>query len=205
MRTYSGIDAYDLQAIIANRAAINAAGYTHLGAYIFGESGFKQLLTKPIAQRLSENFKIWTIFENGEPTTQEYFAEPGKGGSDAHIAYARTVETGQPSGSSMCYTIDTDGSPFLSDALTYAEDFWTTFRHLDGGEYKIGAYGGGTVLQALLDAGFIDVAYLSESRGFPGWLPMSLKAAIVQTGTTTIDGIDVDTDILTDDAGFWSL
>jgi len=215
---------------IANNASLLAEeGFTAIGLYYFDSSGFKQQLTKDVAEKISSipstdshpGLKIFSIYENGNPTSSSYFTTQ-RGNSDAHTAFARAQSAGQPLGSAIYFAIDYDASyQDLPKIKLYAYEFRRTLYALCDalGEkihrYSVGVYGSGLVCEVLFDVGIAHYTFLAQSKGWAGYTPWQSKANIIQGNSSTLHlvnanpsiTIDIDYNTIPDlnNAGLWSL
>jgi len=185
-----------------------AQGIKAVGRYIFNASAFKKLLTAAEAKHLSSlGLKLFTIWEDGSPTTPAYFTT-ARAKADYEAAYLHVKMLGMPSDATVYFAVDADLSP--DDVKAYFDCIEASCCD-DGYPFGIGAYASGTVLQFLADRGVINHGMLSESRGWSGFDAYKGSADILQVETKPFvgsDGKQNDVDwcrIQNEDAGFWSL
>ena len=119
---------------------------------------------------------------------------------DGKYCRARAAELGAPKGACVYFACDTDfvQSQIISLVLPYFKQIREAFAD---GYYRVGVYGSGAVCSAAKGAGFADLTWLAQSRGWSGyaaWLP---KADMVQGRVTKLAGLDVDTDTAQGDIG----
>lgn len=90
--------------------------------------------------------------------------------SDAKRDAERALELAdalkQPSGSAIYFAVDHDYiKPAHLDAIT---EYFAEVKRILNGNYRLGAYGSGHVLQRLLDHDLTDLSWLSQSTGWTG-------------------------------------
>lgn len=200
---HKALDTYKVQEVVANAARLVAAGYTAVGLYLFRSSAFKQKLTRAAALAISKaGLYIFTVWENGQPTTAEYFSAL-RGDSDAVYAIEEAEAIGQPKDTPIYFAVDYDAK---EADLAYITAYFRQVRpKVVAAGYKVGAYGSGMVLAHLASLGLIQYSWLSQSKGFAGYQAWKAKANIVQGASTTILGMDVDTDTINGNAGGWKI
>lgn len=194
--------------------ALKAAGDEFVGRYGCTHTEIAgKMLTLPEACAVSNaGMKIVSIWENGSPTTLEYFSE-SKGWADAHDAAAFFAALGQPKGTPIYFTVDGDlpwetGGPldlYVAGLLDV----------IDSG-YQLGLYGSGALCAAVSEnAGVPVMTWLAQSTGWSGYDAFKPKATIVQgpqkiltlgiIGTTAATVI-ADTDTAqVDNYGAWNI
>lgn len=130
------------------------------------------------------------------------FAHAGRGGISAADGvadgkYSRAVmpKLGAPAGACVYFAVDCDASPsqLKNNVLPYFKNVRAAF---EDGEYRVGVYGPGVVCQAVQDAGFADLFWLSNAKGWKGYAAFKPKADLLQLLPTHVaGGLDVDPDV----------
>jgi hypothetical protein len=195
-----GLDATANLARFASQ--LYAKGYRFVARYIFSRSAFKTLLTRDEACAISAaGLDIVTVYENGSPTSDEYFTG-ARGETDSSIAVERATAAGQPGGP-IYLAIDYDpANPAIADE--YFQSARAVCAALGGG-FHPAVYASGAVCRHLKEAGLVSRTWLSQSRGFAGyedWLP---HADIVQGPEVKELGLDVDLDTAYGNGGGWRI
>ena len=196
-------DTYQAQHVAACAAQIKAAGYTSCGLYYFESSAFKQLLTREVAEALTEaGLYVFAVYENGRPTNGGYF-DAARGRYDGQVAAEKALAAGQPAGTPVYFAVDYDASQ--GDLLGIAAYFEALRPALQADGYQAGVYGSGLVCRHLTEAGLVEKTWLSQSRGFQGYHEFLPHADILQGPSTHLFGMDVDTDETNGNAGGWQV
>jgi hypothetical protein len=173
-------------------------GYQAVGIYLRPDRAPKLM----IEGLDSVGVKMFSVWERGEPTSAEYF-NAAKGTIDAReaIAYAKLI--GMPAGSVIFFAIDYDASDedLRGPLLDYMQNVHRLAR--DAG-YLVGVYGSGQACEHFIHLGFAHYGWLAGATRWKGYLTYKPKAAIVQGGTRTVLGLDVDLDTIQDPAVLWS-
>jgi len=122
------------------------------------------------------------------------------GSRDGKYCRERATELGAPKGSCVYFACDTDFVPSQITALVlpYFKQIRSEFAD---GYYRVGIYGSGAVCSAAKSAGFVDLTWLAQSRGWSGYVSWLPKADMVQGKVTKLAGLDVDTDKAQGDIG----
>lgn len=130
------------------------------------------------------------------------FRHAGRGGiSGADGAYdgkyARNVmpKLGAPAGACVYFAVDTDGSAaqLKNNVLPYFKAIREAFADE---QYRVGIYAPGSFCRAVLDAGYADLGWLPNAKGWSGYKDFKPHAALVQLLPTHIaGGLDVDPDV----------
>jgi glycoside hydrolase-like protein/SH3 domain-containing protein len=118
----------------------------------------------------------------------------------ADASYARNYGAkviGQPAGSAIYFGVDYDSKePDITNRIVpYFQAVRTVLSAPDGSPvYRIGVYGDGVTLKALLDAGLVDFTWISQSTGFPGskQFKASNRWTLFQHLPSTVCDLDVD-------------
>lgn len=198
-------DTYQADVVAAKAPEIVAGGFMAVGLYYDQYSRFKVPITAVRAKAISAaGLFIWSIWENGEPTSAHYFGA-ARGQADAILAMLKAKLAGQPAGTPIYFTVDYDPSEGDLPAIkAYFAAIRAAFA-ARGNPYKVGVYGSGLVCRFLSELGLVEYTHLSQSRGFQGyadWLP---HASIVQGPVTRLFGMDCDLDTTNGHAGGWQI
>lgn len=181
-------------------ADLVAKGYGWVARYLFDHSSFKDLLTHSEAVALSKaGLYIVSVWENGFPTTDGYFTA-AQGGIDGAHAARHAFDAGQPAGTPIYFAVDHDVDPHIT--LPYFQQVRVGLRGA-GAHYLAGVYGSGAVCELLHNGGFVSHTWLSQSKGWRGYLDEKAVADIVQGSEVGVVGIDVDLDVSDGAAGGW--
>jgi glycoside hydrolase-like protein len=148
---------------------MKAQGITAIGRYYTRNRSNEKILKPDEAQRLSEaGIKIWPVYQNRHLLQVDFSSAKGKEEAEDALDYAQHV-INQPLGSGIYFSVDFDASQ-----ATYNKAILPHFRAIAaafaaaGDPYGIGVYGSGAVCKALLDAGLVQLTWLSQSSGFRG-------------------------------------
>lgn len=130
------------------------------------------------------------------------FAHAGHGGISASDGvrdgkYAREVlpKLAAPQGACVYFAVDVDATPALirGNVLPYFKAVKDAFAD---GYYRVGVYGPGAVCAAVRDAGYADLGWLSNAKGWRGYAAFKPRADLVQLLPTHIaGGLDVDPNV----------
>jgi hypothetical protein len=197
------IDTPDLDAAIANAAALKADGIETIAGYFFGGPSWKQLLTAERAKALSAaGFSLISIYETN-PTNIGYFTNQ-RAIQDAATALVRAVDAGHPTSAPIFLAADTDVPE--ADMGTVCAYFSVARGHLKlHSQYHIGVYGSGALCQRLMELGLVEATWLSESTGWNGYDDWKDKADILQIESVTLHGVSCDTDELRKASVAWTV
>ena len=142
---------------------------TAIGRYYTKRRNNSKILTADEARRLSEaGIKIWPVYQNRHREEIDFSAVKGKQEAEDALDYAKNV-IGQPAGSGIYFSADFDArqATFNSAIRPHFEAIAAAFAAA-GHPYRIGVYGSGAVCKSLLDAGLVQLTWLSQSSGFRG-------------------------------------
>jgi len=155
----------------------------------------EKCLTLDEAQAINEaGLAIAVVFQQRQNRLSDFTASKGK--ADGEKALERAVdEIGQPNGSGIFFAVDFDVNK--EKEINAVKDYFTSIRDVFAeaeSSYRIGAYGGGHILNALGDAGLIDLSWLTMSRGWRGSREYyaSKRWNLSQTRESVVAGLDVD-------------
>jgi hypothetical protein len=122
-------------------------------------------LTASEARLISQSgIDLVTVYEDG-PTAYSYFSA-SRGTEDANSALAQAASIGQPGGSAIYFSVDYDAAS--SEIAAGIHAYFQAVAAAIGTQYQVGVYGSGAVCTAMLQAGFAQLAWLSQSTGFNG-------------------------------------
>jgi hypothetical protein len=113
-------------------------------------------------------------------------------------AYAHS-EIGQPEGTAIYFGVDFDASAnqITNLIVPYFRGVAEAFAEANGlPSYRVGAYGSGRTLRALLTAGLAEFAWLAQSTGWAGHAAFLASGdwALNQRASTTLCTIGIDPD-----------
>ena len=148
---------------------IKARGITAIGRYYTKNRSNSKILTANEARRLSDaGIKIWPVYQNRHRLPADFNATKGKSEAEDALDYAKNV-IHQPAGSAIYFSADFDATEavFNSSILPHFQAIAAAFAHA-GNPYRVGVYGSGAVCQSLLNAGLVQLSWLSQSGGFRG-------------------------------------
>jgi len=176
-------------------------GFGFVGRYI--NSTKAHPLTKPEVIHLSsKGLYIVSLYENGNPTSIDYFTED-QAHRDGQGAASDALRVGQPAGYPVYMPTDYDCT---QDQFAQLLRYYTIVREcLKGDGYTAGCYGNGILCEYLANLGYVSHTWLAQSHGFTGYQEWLTRADIVQGPETTWHGIDVDLDTSNGDAGGWQI
>lgn len=170
--------------------ALKELGYTHLIRYI--ATGSKSI-TRAEAQAIAAaRILLVTVYEAWGDTKGELDAAAGTRHAQEYLAKAPLI--GQPPGSAMYFAVDNDESParIRINILPY----FAAAKAVIAGRYRVGVYGGGNVCTAVMDAGFAELGWLSNAKGWGGYTAFKASGrwSILQHLPAQIAGLDTDPD-----------
>jgi hypothetical protein len=108
-------------------------------------------------------FSFCGVFQHNNSKLASFSAARGE--NDAGVAIELAKKWGQPKGSAIYFGVDFDPSAaeINGQVKAYAMQFAAKARVAG---FRVGAYGSGLTLSTLLEAGLIELAWLSMSTGF---------------------------------------
>jgi hypothetical protein len=181
-------------------------GITAVGRYYTKKRTNSKILTADEARRLSDaGIRIWTVYQNRHRKREDFSSVKGNQEAEDALDYARNI-IGQPTGSAIYFSADFDATQaefdgairphFVAIAAAFAAA---------GNPYRIGVYSSGAVCKSLLDAGIIQLTWLSQSSRFRGTqeFKASRRWNILQALPVAhfCDFDDVDPDEINSDVG----
>jgi hypothetical protein len=125
-------------------------------------------------------FKLGAVFENGQPTTAEYFTSD-RGRTDAAIALQCAARIAQPATTPIFFTVDCD--------LPYEHISTSVFNYFVGIRnaliaanlgYQVGVYGSGLLCEKMTDWALAMYSWLAGAKGWAGYAEFLPRATIVQ-------------------------
>jgi len=148
---------------------MKAQGITAIGRYYTRNRANAKILKPDEARALSAaGIRIWTVYQNRHRLRVDFSAVKGKQEAEDALDYAKHV-INQPPGSAIYFSADFDATAaeVSSAILPHFQAVAAAFTAA-GNPYRIGVYSSGAVCQALLDAGVVQLTWLSQSSGFRG-------------------------------------
>lgn len=150
-------------------SCMKSQGIIAIGRYYTRNRSNPKILKPDEARRLSEaGTKIWPVYQNRHRLQVDFSADKGKQEAEDALDYAKHV-INQPVGSGIYFSADFDASEAIYNnaILPHFKAIAAAFAAA-GNPYRIGVYSSGAVCKALLDAGIVQLTWLSQSSGFRG-------------------------------------
>jgi glycoside hydrolase-like protein/putative peptidoglycan binding protein/CHAP domain-containing protein len=150
-------------------ACMRERGITAIGRYYTKRRTNSKILTADEARRLSDaGIRTWVVYQNRHREPVDFSPVKGKLEAEDALDYAKNV-INQPAGSGIYFSADFDASQatFNSAIRPHFEAIAAAFAAA-GNPYRIGVYSSGAVCKGLLDAGLVELTWLSQSGGFRG-------------------------------------
>lgn len=148
---------------------------------------------------LATGLKLMIVHQRGGRDPAEYSADTAV--ADCTHCREFGAKRGQPSGSAIYFGVDFDIS--RADLKARVIPYFTALkaemaRPTGQPQYRIGVYGSGMTCSTLLDAGLVDLCWLSQSTKFTGTpeFTASKRWNLLQLMPTTIAGLSVDPNIV---------
>ena len=126
-------------------------------------------LELPEAQAISNGgLQVMVIFQLIQDSTQYFTEQQGFEAGQSAAEWAKNT-IGQPAGSAIYFAVDynPNDAEVQSNIVPYFEGVAKAFASL-GGDYKVGAYGSGLVVNTLRDQSLCEFRWLSMSNGYYG-------------------------------------
>jgi hypothetical protein len=138
-----------------------------------------KILTLDEAQAISAaGFKLGVVYENGLPTTPEYFTSD-QGKLDAQSALHCAASIGQPDGTPIYFAVDCDLS--YAHVSTWLFNYFVGIRSIGlDAAHPIGVYGSGLVCEKMTDWALANYSWLAGAKGWQGYEAFLPRATIVQ-------------------------
>jgi len=190
--------------ILSLVGALQAAGYAFAGRYLGYSSKSDPLTLAEVKHCSAMNFPVFALWENGYPTTDNYFTQ-AQAALDANSLLAATAEIQQPTSAPVYVTVDYDARPNV--VLPYFKVLHESRFHVDN-QIPLGVYGSGAVCQALLEIGYVSFTYLAYSpewSGHDAFLSSNLWNLWQTSNDTPLLGLSVDTVQSQGHGGGWLL
>ncbi|MBC2662836.1 DUF1353 domain-containing protein [Novosphingobium flavum] len=147
----------------ASIASLQARGVTAVGRY-YSSNAWKRLTAQEARSVSLAGIKLFTVFEDkGDP---ELTIE--KGVFDGQIAIQQARAIGQPEGSAIYFALEHLPHGYSKSHVPGAKLYIEGVRQALADLYAVGVYSNGVVLEAMLDTGLCEFAWLSASRAFEG-------------------------------------
>lgn len=140
-------------------------GFSFVCRY-YGSPGSKKLLLPAEVKLVSEaGLHIFSVFERvpGRP-----FQGAPAGTEDGKLAHIQAIYAGQPEGSTIAFAVDTDVDMTKAVNRNFINSYFGSAKAALDGKFQVGGYGGGDVLDYLLNANLISVAWLAGAMGWGG-------------------------------------
>jgi hypothetical protein len=150
-------------------ACLTTNGIQAIGRYYTKRRSNPKILTADEAQRLSAaGIRIWAVYQNRHRLPGDFSPTKGRQEAEDALDYARNVIR-QPTGSAIYFSADFDASQRVFDSAIrpHFEAIKAAFAAA-GNPYRIGVYSSGAVCKSLLDAGLVQLTWLSQSGRFRG-------------------------------------
>ena len=177
--------------VAAQLPFLKSKGVVAIGRY-YSSSAWKRITKAEAAAISGAGLKIFVVFEDsGDPTLST-----DRGIHDAQIALGQAKAIGQPAGSAIYFAMEHLPNGYTHAHVPGIKLYFEGVRQVLGATYKIGVYSDGVVLDALLDAGLCEFAWLSASSSFEGSkdFDRSNRWALAQRKVDqTWSGLSVDT------------
>jgi Domain of unknown function (DUF1906) len=185
---------------------IKAQGFDFVGRY-YAHRGDKRLFLSEAQALSGVGLKMVAVWEDA-PTKPDYFSR-ARGVDDGTTAYHSAMILGQPAGTSIYFAVDFDASAdaiagSVADYFKGVADGFVTIAGNQQPAYLVGVYGSGATCSWLLAHHLATYTWLAQSRGWSGFKEFD-RWNIKQGEETKVLGIDVDTDMATDDYGGFAL
>src|SRR5262245_13992897 len=148
---------------------MKASGITAIGRFYTKKRSDSKILTADEALHLSEaGIKIWPVYQNQHRKAVDFSSAKGKQEAEDALDYAKNV-INQPIGSGIYFSAAFDASQAsYNDAIRPHFEAIAAAFAAAGNPYRIGIYGSGAICKSLLEAGLVQLTWLSQSRGFRG-------------------------------------
>ena len=231
----TGIDAHDAKGVANNASSFRSQGDTFAAQYIdeFGDAstgGSPSLTTAQVQKDVAAGLSIVSIFQTngmssaGGSTAYQTYLTRNQGAMDGTEAIESAEDLNQPPGSTIYFAFDFDPAAYgsagsetalLKQVQTYVAQ---AAQVVTGAGYKIGFYGAGDTLAAVI-RNSIGTAGYTPPAGAAGWLTQSYGWAGSNSGdanaagwqiyqqypSTTQNGVSVDVDkATTTNLGQWN-
>lgn len=159
--------------------------------------------SKVIRQRefdaiLAAGLDLCIVHQRGGRDPAEFTGETGRLDAAHCLDYGHAL--GQPGGSAIYFAVDFDILKPAIDQhlLPYFTAVRETMAAAEARAYRVGVYGSGMTCRRLLEAGLVELTWLSQSRAFQGTAEFraSNRWNLLQLLNEPLCGIQVDPDIV---------
>lgn len=182
MTTFTGIDvAGDVRPYLPQ---FKSAGIAFVFRYYALQEDTRipgKIITADEARAISAaGFKLGAVFENGQPTTPEYFTSD-RGRADAAIALQCAARIAQPANTPIYFTVDGD-LPYehiSTSIFNYFVGIRNAFMAANLG-YQVGVYGSGLVCEKMTDWALAMYSWLAGAKDWANYNEFLPRATIVQ-------------------------
>ncbi len=115
----------------------------------------------------AHGISLGVVFQQRGRNIEDFEGESGA--RDAGRALELAARLGQTSGSAIYFAVDWD---FIkTKSLSVLAAYFAQINKSFDGNYKVGAYGSGKVLELLQANGLVDYCWLAQARGWSGYKP----------------------------------
>ena len=148
---------------------VKSQGFTLVLRYYTALASPKALTRAEALALVAKGFTLGAVYQDRGNAAVDFSAERGTAAGLRALRYAMHT-IGQPRGTGIYFSVDFDASQ--REITERIVPHFQAIRAvlIEAGEtqpsYRIGAYGSGLLLKNLLDAGLIELAWLSMSTGF---------------------------------------
>lgn len=148
---------------------LKSQGFTTAIRYYTALASPKRMTRAEAEALVRGGLKLASVYQDRGNAAADFDADRGRTAGTRALNYAMQ-EIGQPLGTAIYFSVDFDAS-----AKEIREHIVPHFQAIrtalvepgqGGPAYRVGAYGSGLVLRTLLDAGLIELSWLSMSMGF---------------------------------------
>lgn len=176
----------------ADLLCLQQKGYSFVGRYYSRTTHIEgKKLTASEAVMISEGgIDLVAVYEDA-PVEYSYFSG-ARGSEDATAALEQAAAVGQPEGTAIYFSVDYDASD--SEIAGNIHAYFSAAAAEIGSKYLIGIYGSGAACTAMMNAGFAQLAWLSQSTGFNGTKTFT-NWVIKQGLEGSVCGLNSDSDV----------
>jgi hypothetical protein len=151
-------------------ACFKGMGVKYVARYYSSRDLPKRLTSEEAIALAQAGIKIIVVFLDRGTMPDKFSALIGKAHASAAIEHAQKIVR-QPAGSAIFFAVDFDAleRDVGDNIIPYFKAIRDVVQELPVDQrYKVGAYGSGSVITALLDGGLIDYSWLSAPLGWRG-------------------------------------
>jgi hypothetical protein len=143
-------------------------GINAVGRYYTRNRSLGKLLTAAEALALSTaGIKIWAVYQIRQNQVSDFSRPKGQAAAKDAVDYALNVIS-QPKGTGIYFSVDYDAADDFASAIRPYFEGVKDALAAAGSPYRIGVYGSGAICKGLLDAGLVELTWLSQSKAFAG-------------------------------------